>query len=309
LTAWVAIFFACSLVVFFAGSARYLLPIAAPLALMASELNPRWLGIGVAAQLALGLGLAAVNYAHWDAYRQLASDVRELTVGHRVWVNGEWGLRYYFERDHGVALTRTQRLRPGDIVVSSELGGAVSVNGPLTTLRTLEIRPAIPLRIIGLETASGYSTISRGVWPFGLSRGVIDRVRIVEVTERHPTLEYVPMNAPEAKEQIVSGIFDLEDNNYRWMSRSGVIALKSPAAAAPLRVVFRIPDNAPARKVTLILDGREVASHTYAAPGAYELESPPVRGSTLKIDVDRTFTAPPDTRDLGIVLIGAGFAK
>jgi hypothetical protein len=309
LWSWIAIFLACSLVVFFAGSARYLLPIAAPLALLASELRPRWLTIGLGAQATLGLGLAAVNYAHWDAYRRLADDVKQTTADHLVWVDGEWGLRYYFERDHGLPLTRMQRLKAGDVVVESELGGAVSVNGPQTTLRMMEIKPAIPLRIIGLETASGYSTISRGVWPFGVSNGVIDRVRVVEITERHPALEYLAMNAPEAREQIVSGIYDLENHAFRWMSRSGVIALKSPVESAPLRVEFRIPDNAPARKITLLLDGRDVASQSYAAPGAYELTSPPVRGGTLEIDVDKTFRAAGDSRDLGIVLIGAGFRR
>ena len=311
LVAWIALFFACALVVFFAGSARYLLPTAAPLALLASRLRPKWLAVGFAAQMALGLGLAAVNYLHWDGYRQLANEVRAQTAGHRVWVDGEWGLRYYFESDGALPLTKTQRLRPGDIVVASELGSSVSVNGPTTTIRTLDIRPAIPLRIIGLETHSGYSTISRGVWPFGLSGGTIDRVRVMKLVERRPTLEYLPMNAPEAKEQIVSGIFDLEGNLYRWMSGRGVVALKSPASAAPVRVAFRIPDNAPARKVTLLLDGREIASQTYAAPGEYELASPPVLPSgataTVEIAIDRTFTAPPDTRELGIVLTSVGF--
>ncbi|HYW41388.1 MAG TPA: hypothetical protein VE959_00945 [Bryobacteraceae bacterium] len=313
LLSWIALFFACGLVVFFAGSARYLLPMAAPLALLASRLRSKWLAIGFAAQMALGLSLAAVNYQHWDGYRRLANDVRPLTAGHRVWVDGEWGLRFYFERDHGLPLTKTERLRPGDIVVSSELGSAVTVNGPTTVLKTLGIRPAIPLRIIGLETHSGYSTISRGVWPFGVSSGPIDRVRVMEVVERHPALEYLLMSAPEAREQIVSGIYDLEDNSFRWMSRSGVVALKSPAEAAPLRAVFRIPDNAPARKVTVLLDGREIASQTYAAPGAYELETPPARpagpSATVEIDIDRTFHAPPDSRDLGIVLTGLGFTK
>ena len=41
LLAWIAIFFAGAVVIFFAGSARYLLPMAAPVALLASRLRPR----------------------------------------------------------------------------------------------------------------------------------------------------------------------------------------------------------------------------------------------------------------------------
>ena len=48
---------------------------------------------------------------------------------------------------------------------------------------------------------------------------MIDRVRASRVVERHPTLAYVAMAAPEAKDQIVSGIWP----NDHWMSASGVV--------------------------------------------------------------------------------------
>jgi hypothetical protein len=311
LLAWIGVFFAGALVIFFAGSARYLLPMAAPVALLASRLRPKWLAAGLAAQLTLGLGLATVNYQHWAGYRQFAESLRGVTAGHPVWIDGEWGLRYYLESDGALPLKKTQRLRPGDIVVSSELGASVNPTAPFAPLRTAEIRPALPLRLIGLESHSGYSTVSRGFWPFGISAGLIDRVRAVEVAERHPTLAYLPMNAPEAVDQIVSGIFSLEDNRFRWMSRTALVALKSPPAALPLRAAFTIPPQARARRVALLLDGREVASQTYPAPGTYTLESPPVRAAgavaIAEIAIDQTFFAPPDSRELGIVLTGVGF--
>jgi hypothetical protein len=312
LLAWIGVFFAGALVIFFAGAARYLLPMAAPVALLASRLRPKWLAVGFAAQLALSLSLATVNYQHWEGYRQFAESLRGSSAGHRVWIDGEWGLRYYLESDGALPLTKAQRLRPGDIVVSSELGASVNPVAPFAPLRTAEIRPAIPLRLIGLESHSGYSTVSRGFWPFGVSAGLIDRVRAREVVERHPTLSYLPMNAPEAADQIVSGIFSLEDNRFRWMSRSAIVALASPAAALPLLAMFTIPPQARARRVTLLLDGREVASQTYPVPGTYTLESPPVRATgavaTVEITIDETFFAPGDSRELGIVLAGVGFA-
>jgi hypothetical protein len=76
-------------------------------------------------------------------------------------------------------------------------------------------------------------------------------------------------------------------------------------------VVFTIHPKSPARRVRLLLDGREVASQTYAGPGDYTLASPPVQPASgvavVSIELDATFTAPPDTRDLGIVLWGVGF--
>jgi hypothetical protein len=313
LIAWIALFFAGALVLFFAGSARYLLPMAAPVALLASRLPTRWLAPAVAANLAIGLGLAAVNAEHWNAYRDFARSHRNLVDGrHHVWVDGLWGIRHYFEEQGALPLRKGQVVPPGDAVVTSELAKSVELNAPVAPVAEMVIRPAIPLRLIGLETASGYSSVGRGLWPFGVSTGVIDRVRAVVVAERRPTLEYLPMDAPEAKDHIVSGIFSLEDH-HRWMSKIASVVLKAPAEPMPLRVVFAIHPKSTARHVRLLLDGREVAAQTYSGPGAYTLASPPVQAASnvavVTIEIDATFTAPPDTRDLGIVLTAVGFQR
>jgi hypothetical protein len=96
------------------------------------------------------------------------------------------------------------------------------------------------------------------------------------------------------------------------MTASGVIIVKSPAAAMPLQVSFYVPDNAPARHVSVLLDDREICATTVAAPGPGQLVCPtPIlpAGPTamIEIRVDKTFRVPPDERDLGIVLLGAGF--
>ncbi len=310
LLAWIAVFFAGALVVFFAGSARYLLPIAAPAALLASRLRPRWLVVGFAANLGLGLALAAANWQHWDAYRRFAAQIAAPTENHRVWVDGEWGLRYYMERQGALPLLHSQKLRAGDVVVANDLGRSVDVTAPLVGIAQLDIRPSIPLRLIGLETGSAWSTDAHGYWPFGISTGVVDRLRAATVADRHPTLEYLPMNAPEAASQIVSGVYGLEDNRFRWMSARAVVALKTPADPAPLLVEFFIPDQAPARHVHLILDGAEVAAASYSGPGRYVLtSSKPLAGSTAEVTVDQIFRAPPDTRELGIVLEAIGFKR
>jgi len=265
----------------------------------------------VAANLVIGLGLAAVNAEHWNAYRDFARSQRNLVAGH-VWVDGLWGLRHYLEERGAIPLRKGQVVPPGDTVVTSELSKSVELNAPVAPVSEMVIRPSIPLRIIGLETASGYSSVGRGLWPFGVSTGVIDRVRAVVVAERRPTLEYLPMDAREAKDHIVSGIFSLEDR-HRWMSKSASVVLKPPALPEPLRAAFAIHPKSPARHVRLLMDGREVASQTYAGPGSYTLASPPVQAAgavaVVTIEIDATFTAPPDTRDLGIVLFGVGFQQ
>src|SRR5258705_1767802 len=59
---WTCLFFAAAVILFFAGSARYLLPLAAPVAILISrELDRRWLLAGFASQIARSLGLSVVS--------------------------------------------------------------------------------------------------------------------------------------------------------------------------------------------------------------------------------------------------------
>jgi len=313
LAAWVALFFGGAAVLFFAGSARYLLPMAAPVALLVSRLRVRWLAIGFAGQVALSLALATVNYQHWDGYRRFARQIRATTAGHRVYIDGEWGLRYYMEADGGLPLERGQVLRAGDIVVSSQLAYPIAFTAPTAPIAERAIRATLPLQLIGLEARSGYSTATKGLRPFDISTAPIDIVRAAVVLDRHPTLTYLPMNAPEARDQIISGLYEVESGAWRWMSGSAVVLLKSPAQPLPIEAVFTIPDAAPARHVELLLDGRVAASETYGGPGAYTLKSPPQplagETATVTLTVDRTFSAPGDRRELGMVVAGIGFRE
>jgi len=313
IAAWIAMFFAGAALLFFAGSARYLLPMAAPLALLVSRLRPRWLAIGFAAQMALSLALATVNYQHWDGYRRFARQIRPATAGHRVYIDGEWGLRFYLEADGGLPLERGQTLRAGDVVVSSQLAYPIAFTAPTATIAEQAIRASLPLQLIGLEARSGYSTATKGLRPFDITTAPIDIVRAAIVLDRHPSLAYLPMSAPEASDQIVSGLYDVEGGAWRWMSGRAVVLLKSPEQPLPIEAVFTIPDRAPARHVELLLDGRVVASETYTATGAYTLRSAPQLPAgptaTATLTVDRTFSVPGDRRELGVVVSALGFRQ
>jgi hypothetical protein len=315
LAQWVLIFFAGALIIFFAGSARYLLPIALPIAILASQrARPRLLQISLACGFALSLTLAAVNYQHWDGYRQFARALAPDAQSKRVWINGEWGLRYYLESEGGLPLREGQAIHPGEIVVSSKLGYPITFTaggGVLAPTAERTITSAIPLRLVALQGRASYSTTMLGLRPFDVSLAPIDQLSAELMIERKPTLTDLPMNAPEAGQQIVSGVYQLENGQWRWMSQTATILLKTPDQPAPVTLRFYIPDSSPTRQVTVALNDHPIVSQTYAAPGTYTLSSPSVKpggdSAKLTVTLDKSFSAPGDVRQLGIILSEIGF--
>ncbi|MBS1829927.1 MAG: glycosyltransferase family 39 protein [Acidobacteria bacterium] len=312
LAQWVLLFFAAALILFFAGSARYLLPLALPVAiLIANQLKPAHLVPFILLQTALGMGLALANYDHWDGYRRAIASLEKSWEYKRVWINGEMGMRYYAESAGALPLERGQALRPGDIVVTSKWVSFPLSGGLRVPLLSIPIQSAVPLRLAGLNSESAYSTAQAGRLPFDVRRGPIDILQIETVAQRKPALSYLPMNAPESDAQIVSGLDRIEDNRYRWMSGKSVILLKPPATEAPIDIDIFLPDAAVATRLTVTLNGKQIHEASLPAKGAHKITTPPVKAegdsAVLTLEVDRTFQIPGDIRTLGLILTGAGF--
>lgn len=317
LAQWVLIFFAAALAMFFAGSARYLLPIAVPIAILASRYaRRRWLEFGFGAGLVLSLAFAIVNYQHWDGYRQFARQLKSDVESKHVFVNDEWGLRFYLESEGARPLLAGQTIHPGEMVVSSSLASAIpftSGGGGMVATAERAITSPIPLRLVALHGRSAYSGLMNGLRPFDISLDPIDRVRAEIMVERKPVLSDLPMDAPEAAQQIVSGIYQLENGSWRWTSQTAVVLLKPPAEATPLVVQFSIPDQSPARQISLSMNGHQIASQTFPGPGKYSLASSPVRpdgdSAQVTVSADKSFSVQGDSRQLAIILLRVGFEK
>jgi Dolichyl-phosphate-mannose-protein mannosyltransferase len=301
---WALIFFGGAVIVFFAPSARYLLPLAAPIAILAANaVGPRIAVAGLLVQLALSLGLAIVNYQHWDAYRQFAETLRQDAATRRLWINSELGFRFYLESEGGLLLGQGQPIQPGDLIVTSALANPLPVGMPTAPLSQVEIRPAIPLRLISLNGRSAYSSHSGGLLPFEISTGPIDFIRTEIAVE--PTLSYLDPHDPKTKSQIVKGWFP-EDG---WTAGEATVLLKVPPGAKSLDLSFTVPPIAPVRQVRMAVNGRPVAEKDISGSGTFTLSVPAPAGSqtiTVTISVDKTFSAPPDARDLGIIMTGVG---
>jgi hypothetical protein len=293
LEAWVLIFFAWALVVFFAGSARYLLPIAAPLAILAANRCSRpMLIVGFALQMTLSVGLAIVNYQSWGAYRQFAISLAPEAAERRMWVDHDWGLRYYLESEGALAVPRGQTFSPGDVVVSQKMRPEGQ------RIASLEIRPSIPLRLTSVNEKSAYSVAQFGLWPFEISNAPVDRVGAYLIGERKAELSWV---TPRDQQQVLRGL-----DPDGWSAAEATVLVKH--ADGRLTAEFTIHPQSTARHIRLLVDGRLVAEETYSASGNYALSGPGGGGNiTVTLAVDKTFSVPGDGRQLGILVTGIGF--
>ncbi|MBM3794341.1 MAG: glycosyltransferase family 39 protein [Acidobacteria bacterium] len=321
LAAWFVLYFSFAVTVFFAGSARYLLPAAAPLVLVTVNRladRPRWLTAGFVLQMALALLLNQANYEHWLGYREaVARWDQTLRDAPRAWVAGEWGLRFYAEAAGAASLRRDQTLRPGDVTIAQRIGQPIDFTpggGVAAPLAEYSVQPRLPLRLLAAGSRSAYSSHDGGFRAFDVSAAPADVVTASVITARAPVLSYLPMNAPEAEFQLAGGAYALQDS-WRWTNRRVVALLKTPAGAPKaVEATFRIIDHSPVRRATLLVDGRPVAEASLPGPGLHTLKSQsPVsvsgNSATLTLLLDSTFRVPNDDRELAVILTGIGFTR
>lgn len=301
---WVRFYFAASLVLFFAGAARYLLPLAPPLAILAADrLGRRRLALSAAAQAALGFALAWAAMHHWQAYKDIAEKIPP-SPGLRV--AGEWSLRYYLEQRGARPVLAGERLGPGSVIVRSELGFPVQYSiggGRARTEATFEIRPALPLQLMGLHARSAWMTSALGLRPFDWSRQPLDRVTVTRVVPVPLERSELPMNAPDADDYILEGVYGLENGSYRWMARRARIALKPKPGV--LVVDLFLPEASPARSLAISANGAQIL-RAPLQPGRHTLRSAPLPAARDRIEfvleAGSSFRPPGDGRELGLVL-------
>ena len=311
LAGWVLLYFTASLMLFFAGSARYLLPLAAPLTILLSRIPlPALLSnVAIVGNLAVSLALAISNYQQWDAYRQIALSMSEQAKTKRVWINGDW-LRFYLESNGALPMLEGQAVQPGDVVVSAKLGFPSPFNtggGMRVPMRDWPVKLSLPFQLIGLDANSAYSTVSMGMEAFGfVFDKPVDVVTAEVIVERKASQSFIKMGSTESDSQIASGFYAIEGGQWRWMSGKGVVLLKRDPKHRQVVIQYALPDALPGRLIEVFADGKRIGQKKLGGPGSGELavELPVFRDAqlTIGISIDRTITPANDQRILGLIV-------
>ena len=188
---WCLAYFLFACVAFYAGAARYLLPIVAPMAMLVvieRRALWRWAALGVSLVLGLNISFAAYEFA------RVYADVR-MPFKHFL-VNGEWGFRYYMLQQGGEMLEANSVPRPGEWIVASELslaGNYGSLAEEIATpLQTVDLDVRTPLRLVDRYAHSGYSSVSFGLLPFSFSTRPLDRITYSRTSPYLDVAEWTP---------------------------------------------------------------------------------------------------------------------
>ena len=126
--------------------------------------------------------------------------------------------------------------------------------------------------------------------------------------EFKPVLEYLTIDAsPETARHIAAGV----STNDRWTLQQASLLLKRPTGVSMLHVKFYVPPNGKGRRIEVALDGVKVSAADLDRDGIYELSAPVAASSlpsaSITIQLDKALHADGDRRELGVILIEAGF--
>ena len=127
------------------------------------------------------------------------------------------------------------------------------------------------------------------------------------------------MNQTNAEEHFVSGIYDLEDNAWRWTARQAVLRLRLKQTSdlkfvMKYTVPVQVISYSKKVRIRILLNGRPWQEIHHERDGIYELEKPvpaellkPEADNIVTIEIDKPWPAEDNRPEMGLILVHAGF--
>lgn len=175
------------------ASARYLLPVAAPFAILLVRSAEDVAGgkalmrvsIGISGALALALALADVRFAAAGAEVGAAAAAEAGQETGRF--AGEWSYRYAMERAGWSRWRPDEALPPGTLVAVADNASPGAVpTAAWEPVGRVESADRFPLRVVDVKRGIGLYAETLGPLPFGLARGPLEGATLYRVREAAP---------------------------------------------------------------------------------------------------------------------------
>jgi 4-amino-4-deoxy-L-arabinose transferase-like glycosyltransferase len=163
--------------IYYHGSVRYVLPLLVPVVLLLLR-GEGWtrqrIKYCVAATWLHAALIAHADYQFASIYPEIADLAFESYPVQRVWTAGEWGFRYYMERQGAKTLSREdQRPGRGDIIVKPYLAmpylTGYDDDAHLDLLRREFVYLSNPIRILDFESHAGFYSTGWGILPWSVA--------------------------------------------------------------------------------------------------------------------------------------------
>lgn len=134
-----------------------------------------------------------------------------------------------------------------------------------------------------------------------------------------PLGSFVRMNQTDAERHFISGIYQLEENAWRWAGGKAVLRFHLDKTENLKYVMkFAVPREVLARsksvRLRVLINGREFEKLQYQQQGIYDMDKPvpaaflrPQADNIVTIEVDKPVLDDSRVPELGSILVHAGF--
>lgn len=205
------------------SSARYLLPIFPPLVLMfvrfveahfgerKRQMNQIFTSALVLTAI-LGLLVAYSDYEYARAnYRFATHEARSIgeqaaEAGHKVWIVGEFGYRYYMEQEGFTELSRRTHVEEGDIIIQSPLADwrkyPEELDERMELVETIAYYGWSPLKVTNHYSRAGFYGSHWGLLPYSITTGPIEEYLVFRVGPELEDEDDAGLWLPELKNHV-----------------------------------------------------------------------------------------------------------
>jgi 4-amino-4-deoxy-L-arabinose transferase-like glycosyltransferase len=194
---WFGGMLASSIIILPFGSARYMLPLILPIVIVlinqaekVFNKNVRYFQIfctsAIIFTLLTGFSLAYGDYVYADSYRSFVKSLHGKIDNNRVWFIGEWGFRYYMEKEgYSYLLSSNNSPKEGDIIVKPQIAGLHDMDTELRfraeLIDSAEYESKFPIRLMNHEAKAGFYSHGFGFLPFSFSTAKLEHFDIFKV--------------------------------------------------------------------------------------------------------------------------------